>query len=43
MIYGLDEYYNGLIEEAKSPEEIKKVLEYQFVEGKGIPKDVVDG
>ena len=40
MIYGLDEYYSGLIEEAKSPEEIKKILEYQFVQGKGVPRHV---
>ena len=31
MIYGLDEYYVGLINEAKTTEEIKKILEYQFV------------
>lgn len=40
MIYGLDEYYSGLIEEAKSPEEIKKILDYQFVQGKGVPRHV---
>ena len=42
MIYGLDEYYVGLIEEAKTPEEIKKILVYQFVQGKGIPEEVVN-
>lgn len=42
MIYGLEEYYNGLIAEARTPEEIKRVLEYQFVSGKGIPQDVLD-
>lgn len=41
-MYGLEEYYEGLINEAKSPEEIKKILEYQFVKGKGIPADVFD-
>ena len=39
-MFGLDDYYSGLIEEAKSPEEIKKILEYQFVQGKGIPRHV---
>lgn len=42
MIYGLDEFYSGLIEEAKSPEEIKKILDYQFVQGKGVPREVLD-
>lgn len=41
MIYGLEEYYNGLIAEAKTPEEIMKVLEYQFVQGKGVPQEVL--
>ena len=40
MIYGLDEYYSDLLAEARSPEEIKKILEYQFVQGKGVPEDV---
>lgn len=40
-MYGLDEYYHGLIEEAKSPEEILKILEYQFVQGKGVPRNIV--
>ena len=42
MIYGLDEYYVGLINEAKTPEEIKKILEYQFVQGKGVPEEVLN-
>lgn len=41
-MFGLEEYYIGLLNEAKSPEEIKKILEYQFVEGKGVPKVVLD-
>lgn len=41
-MFGIEEYYDGLLEEAKSPEEIKKILEYQFVQGKGVPKDVLD-
>lgn len=41
-MFGLEEYYTGLLAEAKSPEEIKKVLEYQFVQGKGVPQDVLD-
>lgn len=42
MIYGLDEYYDGLLLEAKSDEEIKKILEYQFVQGKGVPQEALD-
>ena len=42
MIYGLDDFYSDLLLEAKSEEEIKKILEYQFVKGKGIPQDVLD-
>ena len=41
-MFGLEEYYNGLLIEAKSPEEIKKILEYQFVQGKGVPQNVLD-
>lgn len=37
---GLNEYYDSLLLEAKSPEEIKKILEYQFVGGKGIPEAI---
>ena len=39
---GLEEYYIGLLNEAKSPEEIKKILEYQFVQGKGVPQEILD-
>ena len=42
-MFGIDDYYSGLIEEAKSPEEIKKILEYQFVQSKGVPQEVLDG
>ena len=28
-MFGFDEIYNDLLLEAKSPEEIKKILEYQ--------------
>lgn len=41
-MFGFDEYIYGLIEEAKSPEEIKKILEYNFVQGKGVPQEVLD-
>ena len=41
-LFGLDEMYNELLLEAKSPEEIKKILEYQFVQGKGVPQMVLD-
>ena len=41
-LFGLDELYNELLLEAKSPEEIKKILEYQFVQGKGVPQIVLD-
>lgn len=39
---GLEEYYISLLNEAKSPEEIKKILEYQFVQGKGVPQEILD-
>ena len=41
-MFGIDEYYIDLLNEAKSPEEIKRVLEYQFVKGKGVPAEVLD-
>lgn len=41
-MFGFEEYYIGLIEEAKSPEEIKKILAYNFVQGKGVPQEVLD-
>ena len=41
-MFGFDEIYNDLLLEAKSPEEIKKILEYQFVQGKGIPQEILD-
>ena len=41
-LFGLDEMYNELLLEAKSPEEIKKILEYQFVQGKGVPQVILD-
>ena len=41
-LFGLDEMYNELLLEAKSPEEIKKILQYQFVQGKGVPEEVLD-
>lgn len=41
-MFGFEEYYSGLIEEAKSPEEIRKILHYQFEEGRGIPGLVID-
>lgn len=43
MIYGLDELYDELLLEAKSIEEIKRILHYQFVDGKGVPEDVFNG
>lgn len=39
-MFGLNEYYDSLLLEAKSPEEIKKILEYQFVGGKGVPETI---
>lgn len=41
-MFGFDEIYNDLLLEAKSPEEIKKILEYQFVQGKGVPQEILD-
>lgn len=41
-MFGLEEYYNDLLNEAKSPEEIKRILHYQFVEGKGVPEEVFE-
>lgn len=42
MILGLEEYYDRLIAEAKSPEEIKRTMEYKFVQGKGVPQEVLN-
>lgn len=39
-MFGIDEIYDELLLEAKSPEEIRKILMYQFVDGKGVPVDV---
>ena len=39
-MFGLNEYYDSLLLEAKSPEEIKNILEYQFVGGKGVPEAI---
>jgi hypothetical protein len=41
-MFGLDEIYIDLINEAKSPEEIKKILRYQFVDGKGVPENIFE-
>ena len=41
-MFGIDEIYEELLMEAKSPEEIKKILEFQFVKSKGVPQDVLD-
>lgn len=41
-MFGIDEFYDGLLLEAKSPEEIKRIYEYQFVEGKGVPQEILD-
>lgn len=41
-MFGIDEIYEEILMEAKSPEEIKKILQYQFVEGKGVPQDVFE-
>lgn len=41
-MFGIDEIYNDLLLEAKTPEEIKKILHYQFVDGKGVPEDVFE-
>lgn len=39
-MFGVEEYYYNLINEAKSAEEIYKIMEYQFVLGKGVPEDI---
>ena len=41
-MFGIDEFYDGLLLEAKSPEEIKRIYGYQFVEGKGVPQEILD-
>lgn len=41
-MFGIDEIYESLLLEAKSPEEIKKILTYQFVDGKGVPQEVFE-
>jgi hypothetical protein len=41
-MFGVNEYYESLLLEAKSPEEIKKILTYKFVSGKGVPESVLD-
>lgn len=41
-MFGFDEIYTELLNEARSPEEIKKILHYQFVEGKGVPEDIFE-
>ena len=41
-LLGLDNYYETLLNEAKSPEEIKKILDYQYVQNKNVPQDVLD-
>ena len=41
-MFGLDEIYIELLNEAKSPEEIRKILHYQFVDGKGVPEDIFE-
>lgn len=41
-MYGLEEYYNDLLNEAKSPEEIKRILIHKFVTGRGVPEEVLD-
>lgn len=41
-MYGLEEYYNDLLMEAKSPEEIKRILVNKFVLGRGVPEEILD-
>ena len=41
-MFGIDEIYDSLLIEAKSPEEIRKILQYQFVDGKGVPQEIFD-
>lgn len=41
-MFGIDEIYIELLNEAKSPEEIKKILRYQFVDGKGVPENIFE-
>ena len=37
-----ESYYNKLLLEAKSPEEIKRILTVRFVQNGGVPEDVLD-
>ena len=39
-MFGIDELYEELLLEAKTPEEIAKIMRYQFVDGKGVPEEV---
>ena len=39
-MFGLEEYYRDLLEEAKSLDDIEKILHYQFVQGKNVPEKV---
>lgn len=41
-MFGIDEIYDSLLMEAKSPEEIRKILQYQFVDGKGVPQEIFE-
>ena len=41
-MFGINEYYDSLLLEAKSPEEIKKILEYKYVQGHNVPMDVLN-
>ena len=41
-MFGIDEFYEGMLLEARSSEEIKRIYEYQFVNGKGVPQEVLD-
>lgn len=41
-MFGINEYYDSLLLEAKSPEEIKKILTYKYVQGKNVPEIVFE-
>lgn len=41
-MFGIDEIYDKLLLEAKTPEEIKKIMYYQYVDGKGVPEHIFE-
>lgn len=41
-MFGINEIYDELLNEARSPEEIRKILHYQFVDGRGVPESIFE-